>query len=174
MMKYVFILVLLLVAGAGGLMAVVVGYRFVHNMTQTVRIMPGEQVFPMPAGVVPRGGDLVIPREQREVATRVPNPVRASEASVAIGRGHFQTFCTPCHGAEGKGGVTGPVATRFIPAPDLTSEAEPSFPPHGGGQQRGHRAWFALIERHVQQSQRSAGSTPRLNAEPTALHRKLP
>ena len=120
-MKYVFILVLLLVAGAGGLMAVVVGYRFVHNMTQTVRIMPGEQVFPMPAGVVPRGGDLVIPREQREVATRVPNPVRASEASVAIGRGHFQTFCTPCHGAEGKGGITGPVAARFIPAPDLTS-----------------------------------------------------
>ena len=79
-MKYVFILVLLLVAGAGGLMAVVIGYRFVNNMTQTVRIMPGEQVFPMPAGVVPRGGDLVIPREQREVATRVPNPVRASEA----------------------------------------------------------------------------------------------
>ena len=120
-MKYVFILVLLLVAGAGGLMAAVVGYRFVNNMTETVRIMPGEQVFPMPAGAVPRGGDLLIPREQREVATRVPNPVRSSEASVAIGRVHFQTFCTPCHGPEGKGGVTGPVATRFIPAPDLTN-----------------------------------------------------
>jgi mono/diheme cytochrome c family protein len=119
--KYVFILVLLLVAGAGGLMAAVVGYRFVNNMTETVRIMPGERVFPMPAGAVPRGGDLVIPREQREVATRVPNPVRPSEASVAIGRVHFQTFCAPCHGVEGKGGVTGPVATRFIPAPDLTN-----------------------------------------------------
>ena len=29
----------------------------------------------------------------------------------------------PCHGAEGKGGVTGPVATKFIPTPDLTNAA---------------------------------------------------
>lgn len=120
-MKYVFILVLLIVAAAGGLLAVVVGYRFMDNMTQTPRIMPGQRVFVMPAGVVPRGGDLVLPREQRDVAARVPNPVRMSEASVALGRVHFQTFCTPCHGAEGKGGVTGPVAARFIPAPDLTN-----------------------------------------------------
>ena len=120
-MKYVFILVLLLVAASGGLMAGVVGYRFLDNMTQTARIQPGERVFPMPAGVVPRGGELIIPREQRDVAARVPNPVRMSEASVAVGRAHFQTFCTPCHGPEGKGGVTGPVATRFIPAPDLTN-----------------------------------------------------
>jgi mono/diheme cytochrome c family protein len=31
------------------------------------------------------------------------------------------TFCTPCHGPEAKGGVTGPVATKFIPPPDLTN-----------------------------------------------------
>lgn len=120
-MKYVFILVLLIVAAAGGLLAVVVGVRFVDNMTETPRIVPGQRVFAMPTGVVPRGGALVIPREQRDVAARVPNPVRTSEASIAIGRVHFQTFCTPCHGPEGKGGVTGPVATRFIPAPDLTN-----------------------------------------------------
>jgi mono/diheme cytochrome c family protein len=119
--KYVFILVLLIIAAAGGLMAAVVVYRFMDNMTQTARIMPGQRVFTMPAGVVPRGGELVIPREQRDVAARVPNPVRLSEASVEIGRTHYQTFCTPCHGPEGKGGVTGPVATRFIPAPDLTN-----------------------------------------------------
>jgi mono/diheme cytochrome c family protein len=119
--KYVFILVLLIVAASGGLLAVVVGYRFVHNMTETPRVMPGQRVFAMPAGVVPRHGGLVIPREQRDVAARVANPVRMSEASVAIGRTHYTTFCTPCHGPEGKGGVTGPVATRFIPAPDLTN-----------------------------------------------------
>ena len=27
----------------------------------------------------------------------------------------------PCHGAEAKGGVTGPVAAKFIPPPDLTN-----------------------------------------------------
>ncbi len=118
-MKYVFILVLLIVAGAGGLMGLVVGIRWMNNMTQTPRIMPGERNFSMPAGVVPRGGELVVPKEQRDVAARQPNPIRPTPESVTIGRQHFQTFCSPCHGPEGKGGVTGPVATKFIPPPDL-------------------------------------------------------
>jgi len=119
--KYVFILVLLIVAGAGGLMGAVVAFRWADNMTQTARIVPGERVFIMPAGVVPRGGELVLPREQRDVAARRPNPIKPSAESVSIGRQQYDTFCTPCHGAEGKGGVTGPVATKFIPTPDLTN-----------------------------------------------------
>jgi mono/diheme cytochrome c family protein len=119
--KYVFILVLLIVAGAGGLMAFVVGYRWVHNMTETPRIVPGERVFAMPAGAVPRGGELVLPKEQREAAAKRPNPVKPTAESVAIGRDRFATFCVPCHGPEAKGGITGPVATKFIPTPDLTS-----------------------------------------------------
>jgi mono/diheme cytochrome c family protein len=120
-MKYVFLLVLGIVAASGGLMGAAIVVRFVNNMTQTARIVPGERVFPMPAGVVPRGGELSLPKEQRDVAARRPNPVMASAASRAIGREHFTTFCAPCHGAEAKGGVTGPVATRFIPPPDLTN-----------------------------------------------------
>ncbi|HEU5322814.1 MAG TPA: cytochrome c [Methylomirabilota bacterium] len=120
-MKYVFILVLLVVAGAGGLLGGVVVLRFVNNMTQTVKVTPGERVFRMPRGAVPRGADLVLPRDQREQAARIANPVRFSETSVAIGRQHFAVQCMPCHGPEGKGGVTGPVATKFIPPPDLTN-----------------------------------------------------
>jgi mono/diheme cytochrome c family protein len=75
----------------------------------------------MPAGVVPRGGELILPKEQREVAARRPNPVKPSPESVNVGRQHYVTFCAPCHGLEGKGGVSGPVATKFIPTPDLTS-----------------------------------------------------
>ncbi|HXH83939.1 MAG TPA: cytochrome c [Candidatus Tectomicrobia bacterium] len=120
-MKYVFMLVLLLVVAAGGLMGFAVVTRFVNNMTQTARVQPGEAVFPMPAGVVPRGGELILPKSEREAATKRRNPVEATEASLAIGREHYQTFCTPCHGPEGKGGVTGPVATKFIPPPDLTN-----------------------------------------------------
>jgi mono/diheme cytochrome c family protein len=119
--KYVFIFVLLIVAGAGALMGGVVVYRFVDNMTQTVKIVPGERNFPMPAGVVPRGGELRIPREQRDVAAKVPNPLKPTPESLALGKQHFTTFCAPCHGPEAKGGVTGPVATRFIPTPDLTN-----------------------------------------------------
>jgi mono/diheme cytochrome c family protein len=119
--KWVFILTLLIVAAAGGLMGGAVVVRFSHNMAESARIMPGERVFRMPPGVVPRGGDLVLPKEQREVAAKQPNPVRASAASIALGRERYVIFCVPCHGPEAKGGVTGPVATKFIPTPDLTN-----------------------------------------------------
>ena len=120
-MKYAFLVVLLMIGGAGALMGGAVAFRWVDNMSQTARVMPGERTFPMPRGVVPRGAAMVIPKEQREIATKMPNPVKATESSVALGRQHYQTFCTPCHGPEAKGGVTGPVATRFIPPPDLTN-----------------------------------------------------
>ena len=115
-MKYVFILVLLIIASAGAVLGGVVALRWVNNMTQTARIMPGEKVFSMP-----RGASLTIPKEQRDLAAKVPNPIKATESSVAVGRQHYQTFCVPCHGPEAKGGTTGPVSTKFIPTPDLTN-----------------------------------------------------
>jgi mono/diheme cytochrome c family protein len=119
--KYVFLLVLLIVASAGALLAGVIGYRWLNNMTQTAKLVPGERVFSMPTGVVARGTTPIIPREQRDVAARLPNPIKATESSLAVGKQHYQTFCVPCHGPEAKGGVTGPVATKFIPTPDLTN-----------------------------------------------------
>lgn len=120
-MKYVFMLVLLLIAAAGGLMVTVIAIRWLDDMTVTPRIVPGERIFVMPAGVVPRGGDLIVPKEQRDVAARQPNPIRPTADSVTLGKDRFAIFCLPCHGPEAKGGVTGPVATKFIPTPDLTN-----------------------------------------------------
>ena len=122
-MKYVFILVLLIVGGAAGLFALVVGLRWMDNMTETVKVMPGERVFAMPAGVIPRGGSLLFPKEQRELAAKQPNPVKVSPESIALGKERFETFCVPCHGGEAKGGVTGPVAVKFVLPPDLTNAA---------------------------------------------------
>jgi mono/diheme cytochrome c family protein len=126
--KYVFMLTLLVVGGAGALLGGVVAFRWVNNMTHTARIMPGEKnsmtptgVFAMPAGVMPRGAVAIIPKEQRDLAAKEPNPIKSSEASVASGRQNYKTFCAPCHGPEGKGGTTGPVAAKFIPTPDLTN-----------------------------------------------------
>jgi mono/diheme cytochrome c family protein len=119
--KYVFILTLLIVGAAAGLWGTAIVIRWNDNMTHTLRIMPGERSFPMPTGVVPRGGELIIPKEQRDVAAKKPNPVKTSDASIAIGRERYATYCVPCHGAEAKGGTTGPVATKFIPTPDLTN-----------------------------------------------------
>jgi mono/diheme cytochrome c family protein len=119
--KYVFILTLLVVGAAAGLWGTAIVIRWNDNMTHTLRIMPGERSFPMPTGVVPRGGELIIPKEQRDVAAKKSNPVKISDASIAIGRERFVTYCVPCHGPEAKGGTTGPVAAKFIPTPDLTN-----------------------------------------------------
>jgi mono/diheme cytochrome c family protein len=119
--KYVFILTLLVVGAAAGLWGAAIVVRWNDNMTHSPRIMPGERSFPMPTGVVPRGGELIIPKEQRDVAAKQPNPVKPSDASIAIGRDRFATYCVPCHGPEAKGGTSGPVAAKFIPTPDLTN-----------------------------------------------------
>ena len=120
-MKYVFMLVLLIVGAAAGLFATVVVVRFSDNMTTTPKVMPGERIFAMPAGAIPRGGALIFPKEQRELAAKQPNPVKPSPDSIALGKERFETFCVPCHGPEAKGGVTGPVAVKFVPPPDLTN-----------------------------------------------------
>jgi putative copper resistance protein D len=120
-MKYVFILVLLLVGAVAAGMGGVVALRWVDNMTQTPAVTTGERVFPMPTGVVARGGTLILPREQREAAAKQPNPVKPTAESIAVGKDRYVTFCAPCHGPEVKGGVTGPVSTKFVPTPDLTN-----------------------------------------------------
>ena len=120
-MKYVFLLVLLIVGAVAAGMVGVMALRWVDNMTQTPKFVTGERVFAMPTGVVSRGGTMILPREQRDLAAKQPNPVKTSADSVAVGKDRFATFCAPCHGTEGKGGVSGPVATKFIPTPDLTN-----------------------------------------------------
>lgn len=122
-MKYVFMLVLLIVGAAAGLFVTVVVIRWSDNMTSTPKIMPGERIFAMPAGVIPRGGTLILPKDQREAAAKQPNPVKPTPESIALGKERFETFCVPCHGPEAKGGVSGPVAVKFVPPPDLTNAA---------------------------------------------------
>jgi mono/diheme cytochrome c family protein len=118
-MKYVFVLVLLLVGGVAGVLGLNVGYRWFHNMTESPRIMPGERAFSMPPGSVPRGGELRLPKEEREAAALRRNPIAATPASVQKGGELFVIYCTPCHGPQGKG--NGPVSTKFVPPADLTN-----------------------------------------------------
>jgi mono/diheme cytochrome c family protein len=118
-MKYVFVLVLLLLGGVAGVLGLNIGYRWFHNMTESPRIMPFERAFSMPPGSVPRGGELRLPKEEREVAALRRNPIPATPASVQKGGELFVIYCTPCHGPQGKG--NGPVSTKFVPPADLTN-----------------------------------------------------
>ena len=119
-MKYLFGFVLLLILAAGGLMGGVIVLRWTDNMTETVKVVPGERVFTMPAGTLPRtGGELTPPREARDAAAKRPNPIKTTPRSIARGKALFAIYCAPCHGPGGKG--DGPVAPKFIPPPDLTN-----------------------------------------------------
>ncbi|MFQ5898198.1 MAG: c-type cytochrome [Candidatus Methylomirabilia bacterium] len=117
-MKWVFVLVLLIIMGSGLVLGGVVAIRWSDDMTQTANLMPGERIFAMPTGTVPRGGELALPREERESAAKRRNSVEATAESVAEGGKLYRIYCAPCHGPEGKG--DGPVSPKFIPPPDIT------------------------------------------------------
>ncbi|MGH7264995.1 MAG: c-type cytochrome [Candidatus Rokuibacteriota bacterium] len=120
-MKWVFLLCLLVVLGAGGAMGGLVGYRWLTSMQADVKFAPGELPLAQPPGTVPRsGGELVFatPQAAHAAYEKRPNPVPRTRESVARGEGLYRIYCTPCHGPEGKG--DGPVTPRFIPPPDLT------------------------------------------------------
>jgi S-disulfanyl-L-cysteine oxidoreductase SoxD len=120
MMKYLFLVVLLVVGGAGGVMGAALVYQWVNNMSATQRVVPGERAFSMPVGSVPRaGGELHYPREEREAAAARKNPIPATAQSVERGGKLFAVYCTPCHGESGKG--EGLVSTKFVPPPDITN-----------------------------------------------------
>jgi mono/diheme cytochrome c family protein len=132
--KWVFLLCLLLVAGAGGTMGLLVGYRWLTSMQADVKIVPGEADLARvaaPAGTVPRsGGELRVDRAAYETRK---NPTPADRGSVARGEVLFRIYCAPCHGPGGKG--DGTVTPRFIPPPDLTS-------PVIQGRTDGHIAYY--------------------------------
>jgi mono/diheme cytochrome c family protein len=120
MMKYVFLLTLLLIVAFGGMLALNVGLRWSDDMFHTQRVMVGEMVFSMAPGSLARtGSELYYPKEAREEASARKNPVAATPDSVTRGGELFAIYCTPCHGASGKG--DGLVAAKFVPPADLTS-----------------------------------------------------
>jgi mono/diheme cytochrome c family protein len=122
--KWVFLLSLLVVGAAAGIMGGVVVYRWITSMQNDVKLVPGQVTMSQPPGTVPReGAELVVAREV--YATR-KNPIAPDAQSLARGQKLYDIYCTPCHGPSGKG--DGLVSPRFIPAPDLTSAAVQAKP----------------------------------------------
>jgi mono/diheme cytochrome c family protein len=120
LVRALFLLVLLVLGAAAGLQAAAVVLRWNDNMSQTPRVMSGERNFQMPVGSLPRaGGELSFSKEEREAAAARRNPVQATAESVRQGESLYTVYCTPCHGAAGKG--DGLVTTKFVPPPDLSN-----------------------------------------------------
>lgn len=110
-------------AGAVGLL--LLGASLAHawpwsdDMDKQPSIRPQEAPLTPPAGTVPRQGRE--PRMDRvQAGERLRNPVAPTPASVENGERLFLIYCALCHGADARG--EGPVATKFVPPPDLTLE----------------------------------------------------
>lgn len=95
------------------------GWPWSTDMDKQLSIRPQEEPRLPPAGSIPRQGKEP-PMDRLEASEKLRNPVQPTPESVENGNRLFQIYCALCHGADGKGG--GPVATKFVPPPDLTLE----------------------------------------------------
>lgn len=113
-----------LAAGCDNLVKVI---PYFATMTKQPSIETYEQqpVQP-PAGAVPVNGTRTFPLLVADTALH--NPLTGTPAEVARGKQIFQSFCLPCHGADGTG--SGPVVNKngqnprripFIPAVNLAT-----------------------------------------------------
>ena len=94
------------------------GWPWNKDMARQPALKPQWQAVPLPLeGSVPMQGKEAA--RSREDAANIKNPVPSTAKSVENGKRLFQIYCSVCHGTEGKG--MGPVATKFVPPPDITS-----------------------------------------------------
>ncbi len=93
------------------------GFPWSRDMKVQPSIKPQEAPRSPAPGTVPREG-WERPMTRDEAGKALSNPVPITRTSVENGRRLFETYCALCHGPNGKG--MGPVATKFIPPPDLT------------------------------------------------------
>ncbi len=109
---WVFLLCLL---GSGA----VHGLPWSSDLYRRPPLQPGWELKAPPQGSVPVNGiEPPLPSRIRAGRT-LKNPVEKTGKSVAKGKLLFGTYCTPCHGREGRG--DGPVAGKMTAPPDLRS-----------------------------------------------------
>jgi len=97
------------------------------RMVEQPNVRPYKRELPaMPTNTVPFGGPVAAahtvyaPVPEATAAASLANPVRATAASLELGKRYYGYYCAMCHGPDGKGQV--PVGQSYNPAPTaLTS-----------------------------------------------------
>ncbi len=106
-----------------GSISLLLGWPWSTDMIRQPAILPYQGLFLPPEGSVPVGGEEVLPRDA--IAARFTNPAPMNPDSIERGRKMFHTYCSPCHGEEGKG--HGTVAQGEFQPPDLTAGKIPGL-----------------------------------------------
>jgi mono/diheme cytochrome c family protein len=102
-----------------------------RNMYDNPAFRPQEEPVRLPpAGSVPTKGLEHTPKPGTAEAAALVNPEKVTDFSLLTGKELFGIYCTPCHGASGKG--DGPVAKKFVPTPaDISATGHGSHHPEG-------------------------------------------
>jgi mono/diheme cytochrome c family protein len=102
-----------------------------RNMYDNPAFRPQEEPVRLPpAGSVPTKGLEHTPKPGTPEAAALRNPEKVTEFSLLAGKELYGIYCTPCHGASGKG--DGPVAKKFVPTPvDVSATGHGSHHPEG-------------------------------------------
>ena len=102
-----------------------------RNMYDNPAFRPQEEPVRLPpAGSVPTKGLEHTPKPGTAEAAALRNPEKATDFSLLTGKELFGIYCTPCHGASGKG--DGPVAKKFVPTPaNISATGHGSHHPEG-------------------------------------------
>lgn len=102
-----------------------------RNMYDNPAFRPQEEPVRLaPASSVPTKGVEHVPLPGSPAAASMKNPEKISDFTLLTGKELFHIYCTPCHGASGKG--DGPVAKKFVPTPaDISATGHAAHHPEG-------------------------------------------
>ena len=102
-----------------------------RNMWDNPAFRPQEEPVRLPpADSVPTKGREHVPLPGSPGAASLRNPEKVTESSLPAGKELYGIYCTPCHGASGKG--DGPIAKKFVPTPvDISATGHGSHDPEG-------------------------------------------
>jgi mono/diheme cytochrome c family protein len=102
-----------------------------RNMYDNPAFRPQEEPVRLPPGAsVPTKGLEHTPKPGTPEAGALKNPEKVTDFSLLTGKELFGIYCTPCHGASGKG--DGPVAKKFVPTPaDVSATGHGAHHPEG-------------------------------------------
>ena len=131
-MKRILLARLVVFAAAFLAMALLAGCeKLDRDMYDNPAFRPQEEPVRLPpAGSVPTKGLEHTPKPGTAEAAALVNPEKMTDFSLLTGKELFGIYCTPCHGASGKG--DGPVAKKFVPTPaDISATGHGSHHPEG-------------------------------------------
>jgi mono/diheme cytochrome c family protein len=94
--------------------------QYVPDMADAPTLKPQENYLEPPSHSVAQNAFLY-PSSKEEADATLANPFPADPKVLALGEKMYNTYCTPCHGAGGKG--DGSITDVYIKPPDITDPA---------------------------------------------------